>query len=108
MLFRSLAPGAISIRLHNELGEVLFTSSSADGTGQRAHAWRIGRGKMRCRIPGHLLQPGRYSISVSRPRGNFELLHENVVTFTINEQNSLVERDGRDGKISPLLEWTTE
>jgi lipopolysaccharide transport system ATP-binding protein len=103
-----LAPGAISIRLHNELGEVLFTSSSADGTGQRAQAWRMGRGKMRCRIPGNLLQPGRYSISVTRPRGGYELLHENVVTFTVNEQNSLIGRDGRDGKISPLLEWTTE
>jgi lipopolysaccharide transport system ATP-binding protein len=103
-----LAPGRLLIRVHNDYGEVLFTSTSTDGTGQRAHAWTLGRQKMRCRIPGNLLQPGRYSISVSRPRGNFELLHENVVTFTINEQNSLVERDGRDGKISPLLEWANE
>lgn len=104
----SLPPSAIVIKLHNEYGEVLLTSSSVDGSGQRAHSWRIGPGKIRCRIPGNLLQPGRYSISVTRPRGGYELLHENVVTFTINEQNSFAGHEGRDGKIAPLLEWTRE
>jgi lipopolysaccharide transport system ATP-binding protein len=103
-----LPAGYIAIRLHNEYGEILFTSTSADGSGHRGHAWPVGPGKMRCRVPGNLLQPGRYSISVTRPRASFELLHENVVTFTVNEQNSFSGHDGRDGKISPLLEWTRE
>jgi lipopolysaccharide transport system ATP-binding protein len=103
-----LAPGRLLLRLHNEYGEALLTSTSVDGSGHRAHAWTQGRQKMRCRVPGNLLQPGRYAVSVSRPRGAFELLHENVVTFTINEQNSLIDRDARDGKIAPLLEWTRE
>jgi lipopolysaccharide transport system ATP-binding protein len=103
-----LAPSALSIKLHNEYGEVLFTSSSADGTGHRTHPWPVGPGKLRCRIPGNLLQAGRYSISITRPRGGWELLHDNVVTFTVNEQNSFIGHEGRDGKIAPLLEWTRD
>ena len=45
---------------------------------------------------------------MTRPRSGYELLHDNVVTFTVNEQNSFAGREGRDGKIAPLLEWWRE
>jgi hypothetical protein len=63
---------------------------------------------MRCRIPENLLMPGRYSVSVSHPFGGYEVMHDNIVTFTVNEQNALIDADARDGKIAPLLEWTAE
>jgi lipopolysaccharide transport system ATP-binding protein len=102
------APGKLELRLTNDVGEVMFTSTSADPSGQRTHAWRPGRQRMRCRIPGNLLVPGRYSIGINEPQGGHETFRENVVTFTISEQNSLAARDGRRGRIAPLLEWTNE
>lgn len=103
-----LPPGRILLRVHNEYGETLFTSTSADGSRVRGEPWRMGRQKMRCRIPANLLMPGRYSVSVSHPFGGYEVMHDNIVTFTVNEQNALIDTDGRDGKIAPLLEWSAE
>ena len=103
-----LPPGRLFLRVHNEYGETLFTSTSADGSGVRGEPWRMGRQKMRCRIPRNLLMPGRYSVSVSHPFGTYDVMHDNIVTFTVNEQNSLIDADLRDGKVAPLLEWTPE
>ena len=103
-----LPPGRLLLRVHNEFGEVLFVSTSSDRSGVRGEPWRMGRQKTRCRIPSSLLTPGRYSVSVSHPFGGYEGMHENIVTFTVNEQNALIDADTRDGKIAPLLQWTPE
>ena len=63
---------------------------------------------MRCRIPANLLLPGRYSVSVSHPFGGYEVMRDDIVTFTVNEQNALPDVGARDAKIAPLLEWTAE
>jgi lipopolysaccharide transport system ATP-binding protein len=99
----ALPSSRLLLQIRNDLGEVLFTSSSADGTGRRDQPLRPGRQQARCRIPAHLLMPGRYSVSVNHPFATYEGMHENIITFTINEQNSV--SDGREGKIAPLLEW---
>ncbi|HEY2830188.1 MAG TPA: polysaccharide ABC transporter ATP-binding protein, partial [Thermoanaerobaculia bacterium] len=90
-----LPPGRLFLRVHNEYGETLFTSTSADRSSVRGEPWRMGRQKMRCRIPANLLMPGRYSVSVSHPFGGYDVLHDNIVTFTINEQNALIDSDLR-------------
>jgi lipopolysaccharide transport system ATP-binding protein len=102
------SPSRLIMKLRNELSETLFTSTSADNTSQHAHAWREGRQTIHCRIPANLLTPGRYSITVNHPFATYDVFHENILTFTVNEQNSVAARDGREGKIAPILEWLSE
>ena len=96
--------GHIEARLLNDLGEVLFTSSSADGTGSANHDWRVGRSRYVCTIPGNFLAPGRYFLTVSEPVGNWDIVRENVISFSVSEQNSRLGGE-RQGKIAPLLVW---
>lgn len=100
-----LPPGKITMRVSTEDGRVVFTTASTDG-GEAVNArWAIGTTKLCCTIPGHFLAPGQYFISVSDPADGQNGLHENVLTFTVSEQHSLVVRDGRAGIVAPLLKW---
>ncbi len=98
--------GRIEMRLLNDLGDVLLTSTSADPVGQLKHDWTRGPQQFRCRIPGNLLMPGRYFVTITEPYGGYDILRENVLTFTVTEEGSLAVRDQRQGKIAPILEWT--
>jgi lipopolysaccharide transport system ATP-binding protein len=62
-------PARIDLILHNDAGEVLLTSTSADELAEQNHAWKLGRQQFRAHIPPHLLAPGRYFLSVSEPCG---------------------------------------
>jgi len=101
----TLPAARLFLQLRNELGETLFVSSSADGRGGRITPMTPGRRKMGCRIPGNFLAPGRYSITVNHPFGTYDTIHENIITFTVNEQNSTVPRENPEAKLAPLLEW---
>jgi len=107
-LSEPMTPGRISILLSNEAGELLLTTTSADRLPENAHNWTVGSHRFRCRIPPNLLVPGVYYVSVSEPRGSYEIIRDNVLAFTISEENSLFARDARGGGIAPLLEWTIE
>ena len=101
-------PGHVEVRLMNDMGEVLLTSSSADGMRQASHEWQPGRQTYKCRIPGNLLAPGRYFLSILEPMITHDRLRMNVVSFAVSEQNSLLGHGERQGKIAPLLEWVKE
>ena len=96
----------IELRLMNDTGDLLLTTTSADRSGELHHEWKRGRQTFRCRIPPDLLMPGRYFVSVTEPYGGYDILRENVLTFSVTEENSLAARDERQGKIAPILEWT--
>jgi lipopolysaccharide transport system ATP-binding protein len=104
----AMTPGRIAISVSNEAGELLLTTTSADRFAEAAHKWTVGEHRLRCRIPGYLLSPGVYYVSLTEPRGAYDIVRDNVLAFTVSEENSLSARDGRDGRITPLLEWTTE
>jgi lipopolysaccharide transport system ATP-binding protein len=99
-------PGRIEVILRNDGGEVLLTSTSSDAYAEKFHAWSLGRHEYRAHIPPHLLAPGRYFLSVTEPCGGYDILRDNVLSFSVSEQNSLVARDGRQGKVAPQLQWT--
>ena len=101
----AFAPGHVEARVVNDHGETLITSSSADGTGAAEHEWPVGRQQWRCRVPGHLLAPGRYFLTISEPVGTHDIVRESVISFTISEENSRLAPGERAGKIAPLLEW---
>jgi lipopolysaccharide transport system ATP-binding protein len=99
-----LAPGHLELRLVDDLGEILLTSSSADGLRVHNHEWKLGRQQFRCRIPQHFLAAGRYFLSVSEPGSPG--LRSNVISFSVSEENSLLGHQDRPGKIAPLLAWS--
>lgn len=98
----------IEVRVSSEVGDILFTTTSADGLPTKSHEWRIGKSRYRVRIPGNLLAPGVYHVSVTEPRGGYFVLRDNILSFTVSEENSLFARDARAGKFAPLLQWTLE
>jgi lipopolysaccharide transport system ATP-binding protein len=99
--------GRMEMRLLNDGGEVLLTSTSADPFGTLNHDWTLGPHRFRCRIPANFLMPGRYFVTITEPYGSHDILRENVLTFTVTEEGSVAARDQRQGKIAPILEWTT-
>ena len=105
---RELPAGRISFRINAEDGRAIVTSSNTDASRSGNLQWTPGRHRLRCRIPGHLLVPGRYFVSFSEPFNAGHRIHEGALSVTISEQGSLVARDRREGVIAPLLEWTTE
>jgi lipopolysaccharide transport system ATP-binding protein len=106
---RELPPaGRIEVRVHSDTGEILFASTSADHLAVGSHDWSLGQHRFRCRIPPHLLAPGVYHVSVSEPRMGYEIVHDNILSFTVSEEGNLFGRDGRPGKIAPLLQWETD
>jgi lipopolysaccharide transport system ATP-binding protein len=98
--------GRIEMRLQTDSGDLLLTSTSADGTVQVNHEWKRGRQQFRCRIPADFLMPGRYFITITEPYGSHDIVRENVLTFSVTEEGSLSARDQRGGKIAPRLQWT--
>ena len=104
----ALPQGRLSFRMNAEDGRAILTSSSTDSLSSGNAQWTQGRQLVRCRIPGHLLAPGRYFISVSEPLASGNRIHEAVLSVTVSEQGSLVARDGREGVIAPLLRWEAE
>lgn len=103
-----LTPGRIEVRVASDSGEILFTTTSADNLRTQNHEWILGAHRFRCRIPPNLLVPGVYHVSVTEPRGRWYIVRDNVLSFTVSEENSLSAGDARAGRISPLLEWTME
>lgn len=96
----------LEVRLSNDAGEILLTSSSADGSGLPSHEWKLGRQLYSCRIPGHFLLPGRYFVSILEPAITHDRVRANVISFAVSEQNSLLGHGERQGKVGPLLQWS--
>jgi lipopolysaccharide transport system ATP-binding protein len=97
--------GRLSIRVSREDGLVVLTSSNTDNAPAANAPWRLGRQHLQLSIPGQLLSPATYLITVSEPLESGNTLHENILSFTVSDQNSLVARDQREGVITPLIHW---
>jgi lipopolysaccharide transport system ATP-binding protein len=105
---KSMPPGRRALLIASAEGTPILTSTSTDHLSAIREPWKVGRQRARCTIPGSLLVPGRYFVTISEQVEDIELLREGVFEFTITEQNSLTSRDGRLGVIAPLLEWNRE
>ena len=102
-----MPPSRLFFQLANESGLVILSSADTDGTAQELHVWTIGRHRVRCRIPGNLLRPGRYFLTIAEPDGDGYVFHEGALGFTVSEQNTLVTVESAKALIAPLLEWHT-
>jgi lipopolysaccharide transport system ATP-binding protein len=104
-------------RLIDAQGNVVWTSADTDTNGWDGRPREPGRYLSACNIPGDLLRPGRYQLSVgSRTKTarhtnvrqleswHVESLHENVLAFDISEVGFGLDLD-RTGVITPALHW---
>jgi lipopolysaccharide transport system ATP-binding protein len=98
--------GRFALTLVNEVGLSVLSSADTDTVSNLNRPWPLGRFLLRCTIPGSLLMPGHYSLMFSEPhpRGG-DIIHENLLSFTINGLGSPSERDGRRSVIAPTLRW---
>lgn len=101
-----LPPGRLAFLMTNQEGATVLSSANTDEAGTLNQYWEKGRKVLRCRIPGHFLAPGRYYLTVSEPTDKgFDVIHENIINFSVSDLNSLGARDGRAGVITPMLSW---
>lgn len=101
-----IPPGRLALLIIAQDGTTVFGSANTDDETSPDRPWEPGRWTERCRIPGHLLAPGRYLLTISEPDGEGgNLIHEGVLTFSVGRSDSLVLRDGRGGVVAPLLNW---
>jgi hypothetical protein len=104
-----LAPGRFAFVVSAADGSAIFATASTDHLPALRTSWRPGHHLARCRVPGHLLAPGHYFITISEPtEDGGDVIHDGVLSITVSEQNSLAARDGRRGVIAPLLPWSEE
>ena len=98
--------GRLGLTLVNEEGLAVLSSAYTDMMSNLNRPWPLGRVVSRCTIPGSLLLPGHYCLMFSEPRPTGgDVIHENLLSFTINALGSPSERDGRRGVIAPTLHW---
>lgn len=102
----ALPPSRLIISVSNESGELLFLSTSSDNLPEQMHPFALGANRFRCRIPANLLAPGVYHVSINEPRGAYDAMRDNILSFTVSEEGSLFARDARPGRMTPRLEWT--
>jgi lipopolysaccharide transport system ATP-binding protein len=103
-----IPPSRFGFLLRSAEGINVFESHSSDMGTTLNEECALGRYRLRCTIPGGLLRPGHYFVTVAEPRGEAPLVHENVLDFVISEQNSVAARDGRSALIVPRLPWERE
>lgn len=104
-----LSPGRLAVLIRNQDGVAVLNSADTDSLFVSVRPWAQGRFTSRCTIPGHFLAPGRYTVTIWKPTidGGYTT-YENVVAFTIGREHSLVELVGREGVVTPVLQWRSE
>ena len=89
-------------------GTVIFSTYDSDVEGLNGGR-SPGHYEISCEVPGNLLGPGEYTISLDgEVPGIKKLVHaEGVLCLTVEDTNALgsVHENGRQGVIQPDLEW---
>jgi lipopolysaccharide transport system ATP-binding protein len=97
--------GRISLLIRNQSDVIVLTSTNSDSETFVNMRWEMGAYTETCEIPGNLLMPGVYYLTISQPERDGNAILEDVCKFEISEIGSLRARDGRAGVIAPLLKW---
>jgi lipopolysaccharide transport system ATP-binding protein len=96
------------VRLTDMSGNVLLVTSDVDTDPTRG-AWELGRYRYTTTIPGSLLRPGRYTLSViaKKRRGVRLDEHRNCLGLEVAPIRFAMQED-RAGVITPMLPWELE
>ncbi|MBW4575272.1 MAG: ABC transporter ATP-binding protein [Aphanothece sp. CMT-3BRIN-NPC111] len=101
-----LEDAVVFIRLTDALGTVVLTTWDTDKTNSRGKVRHPGKYSCVCKIPGFLLKPGYYSVTIGVNIPNVRGLdrHDNIIGFEISTLGFNLSQ-GRLGVITPLLDW---
>lgn len=102
---RRLPPTHLSLHLLTEDGQLLVMSLSSDQTPHLNHEIAVGSHRFVCSIPGGLLRPGRYFITLWEPTGDKHVDNPGILSFIVTEANSLDARHGQYATIAPVFTW---
>jgi len=97
--------GRIGLQIRDQYDTPILSSANTDSGTTISRCWMRGRYAEYCEIPGNLLAPGTYHLTISMPTKLGDVIQEGVCSFTIDATDSLVARDGRAGVIAPKLKW---
>ena len=100
---------SILCRVIDSEGNPLWTSWDTDATSWKGDVREPGQYQSVCQIPGNILRPGRYFLSVGALVSGISVLdfRQNVVSFDVSEVGYQLNLD-RIGLITPVLQWTVE
>jgi lipopolysaccharide transport system ATP-binding protein len=107
-LYRPIKGFAIVCQVLDSRGTLVWSSWDSDHNRLRNNGIRreAGRYLSTCSVPGALLRPGRYTLSINSRLHNGErwMVYDNLLSFDISTVGYHFNRN-RQGVITPLLEW---
>lgn len=100
---------AVLVRVTDALGNVVLTSWDSDRSVQRGELRAKGTYRAVCTVPGELLRPGHYTLTVGlQVPGKAVLdMQENVLAFEVSSIGYPLNAS-RIGIVTPILDWTLE
>jgi homopolymeric O-antigen transport system ATP-binding protein len=105
-LYRAIKGLHVVYQVLNSRGEVVWSTFDTDRNGRNRESSReSGRYLSTCRVPGFLLRPGRYTLSIGAATAERRMAaHENVLSFDVSPVGFHFN-ENRQGAITPLLDW---
>ncbi len=100
---------SIVLRLTDITGTVVFTSWDTDSDASLLQTREPGTYRSACHIPGHLLGPGRYTVTIAAHIYRLKVLdfQEGAFNFDVSRVGYRLN-DERVGVIHPVLDWMVE
>lgn len=105
-VLKSIRDISINYHLFDSQGTLVFESIDTDNPEWKGRIREPGRYQAICRIPGKLLKPGNYHLSVGSfiERKKRICRHEGIISFDVSEVGYHLN-PGRKGVVSPVFEW---
>jgi len=97
---------SVVFQLINSQGTLVFEAMDTDVPEWKGHTRVPGKYLAVCEVPGNLLKPDRYYVSVVSFVENVKIIevYQGVLTFDVSEMGYTLNL-GRRGVVSPVLEW---
>lgn len=93
-------------RVTDTRGIIVWTSWDTDSSGSKVRMGEPGRYLSICHVPGNLLRPGRYFLTVGADADGYGHLdvHDSVLSLEVSEVGWRMN-PGRIGVVTPVLSW---
>jgi lipopolysaccharide transport system ATP-binding protein len=100
---------SVILRLTDMNGTVVFTSWDSDSNANLPQFREPGIYQSVCRVPAHLLRPGRYAVTIAAHIYRVRVLdfQESVLNFDISDVGYKFNKE-RLGIIHPILDWMVD
>jgi lipopolysaccharide transport system ATP-binding protein len=97
---------SVAYQLLDSQGNLVFEAMDTDMPEWKGRVREPGQYLATCKIPAHLLKPGRYYVSLASFIEYVKIIErqEGVLAFDVSEVGYLLN-PGRLGVVSPVLEW---